>query len=179
MIAAVDVHYDDALAAAACVTFDDWPAPRATRELARLIPKPAPYVPGEFYRRELPAILAVLAALGAPPAVVVIDGYVWLDAAGRPGLGAQLFEALHGAVAVAGVAKTAFDGSPHAERVLRGTSRRPLYVTAQGLPVLAAAAGVRQMHGAHRIPTLLGRVDRLCREALARGAAGRPPADQV
>lgn len=37
----------------------------------------APYQPGEFYRRELPCLLAVLAC-GPVAEVIVVDGYVWL-----------------------------------------------------------------------------------------------------
>jgi deoxyribonuclease V len=49
--------------------------------------------------------------------------------------------------------------------VVRGTeAKRPLYVTAAGVGVDQAAAWVRSMHGPHRLPTLLKRVDRLCRE---------------
>ena len=153
MIAAVDVQYGNALAAAACVTFADWPATSAMQELTQLISDPAPYVPGEFWRRELPGIVALLSALNVSPTIIVIDGYVWLDEAGRPGLGAHLFEALNGNIPVIGVAKTPFRGSPHAQLVQRGSSGRPLYITAQGLPITEAARAIRQMHGSHRIPT--------------------------
>jgi deoxyribonuclease V len=47
--------------------------------------------------------------------------------------------------------------------VLRGGSARPLYVTAAGLSADEAARRVRDMHGPYRIPTLLKRVDQLCR----------------
>ena len=50
-----------------------------------------------------------------------------------------------------------------AEAVLRGGSERPLWVTAAGMDPREACARVREMHGAHRIPTLLKRVDALCR----------------
>jgi deoxyribonuclease V len=100
----------------------------------------------------------------------VIDGYVWLDGAGRAGLGAYLFEAMHGRAAVVGVAKNTFRRSTHAAAVVRSGSRRPLYVTARGLPLEEAAAAVRSMHGAHRIPTLLKLVDRLSRERTAGGS---------
>ena len=48
---------------------------------------------------------------------------------------------------------------------MRGASKKPLYVTAIGTPVKDAARDVRAMHGAFRVPTLLARADRLCREA--------------
>ncbi len=119
-----------------------------------------------FWRRELPCILAILKQLPALPAVIVIDGYVWLDGDGRKGLGAYLFDALDGKVAIVGVAKRAFRGSAHAAPVLRGSSDRPLFVTANGMPPVEAAAAIASMHGKHRIPTLLKRVDERCRRGL-------------
>lgn len=122
------------------------------------------------YRRELPYLLEVLARIEQPDAlnIVVVDGFVWLGPQ-RPGLGARLHEALGGRVAVVGVAKTAFQGAP-VEEVQRGTSKKPLYVTAIGLDPQLAAAGVHDMHGEHRIPTLLRQVDRIAR-GLERAAA--------
>ena len=38
-----------------------------------------------------------------------------------------------------------------------------LFVTAAGIDVAAAARGLKSMHGAHRLPTLLARVDALAR----------------
>jgi deoxyribonuclease V len=92
---------------------------------------------------------------------------VWLGA-GRPGLGAHLYQALGRRTAVVGVAKRRFHGAGDAVPILRGTSQVPLFVTAVGIDLAEAAEGVRRMHGAHRIPTLLKRVDRLSREG--RGA---------
>ena len=122
-----------------------------------------PYAPGAFYERELPCLLAVLGKVGGSLDVVVIDGYVWLSGDGRPGLGAHLHKELGGETAVVGVAKSSFDGAAFAEAVLRGKSARPLFVTAAGIPAPTAADWIRAMHGPHRIPTLLKRVDRLCR----------------
>ena len=94
---------------------------------------------------------------------VVVDGHVWLGAnESRPGLGAHLYRALGASIAVVGVAKNSFAGN-QAIAVLRGQSKRPLYVTAAGTDVADAADAVRAMHGAHRIPTLLHQVDRLAR----------------
>ena len=54
----------------------------------------AAYVPGQFYRRELPCLLAVFGLVRQPLEIILIDGYVWLDAQGMPGLGGHLFDAL-------------------------------------------------------------------------------------
>jgi deoxyribonuclease V len=67
---------------------------------------------------------------------------------------------------VIGVAKTAFRTATHAIPVLRGTSARPLYVTATGMPRTAAAELVQRMAGSHRMPDALRRVDTLARHGL-------------
>jgi deoxyribonuclease V len=74
-----------------------------------------------------------------------------------------LHEALGGAVPVVGVAKTRF-ASAAAVDVVRGDSQKPLFVTAAGVDVEWAAEQVKRMHGPYRIPTLLKRVDQLCRQ---------------
>lgn len=166
--AVVDVDYAGPGATAACVVGDRWgdAAPIETHAIA--LAEVAPYVPGSFFERELPCVLAVLPRIITPIEAVVIDGYVTLDAAGTPGLGAHLHAALAGRYPVIGVAKTAFGDASFAVHVLRGESRRALYVTAIGMDVAEAARNIATMHGPHRIPTLLRWVDRL--------AAGDPPA---
>lgn len=157
------MHYHDHGATAACVVIRDWVDGDSISEHVTHIERVEPYVPGQFYRRELPCIFKVLDELSPPPAVVVIDGYVWLDADGRPGLGAHLYDTLDQQVPVVGVAKTAFRDASHAVAVLRGRSNRPIYVTAAGMPSDDAADLVRRMAGEHRLPSVLGRVDRLAR----------------
>lgn len=163
MILAADVHYRDAGARAAGVLFADWADPEPAATLSVELAEVAEYLPGEFHRRELPCIAALLARLPAAPDCIVVDGHVWLDGAGRPGLGAHLWQALQRRVAVVGVAKTRFAGTPAAAELRRGASARPLYVTAAGLDPALAHAAVARMHGAHRLPDLLKRADRLAR----------------
>ncbi len=162
MLAILDVHYFAEKARAACVLAETWESPEATRAWTTEVSPIAPYEPGRFYLRELPCLLAVLEA--APRLQhIVIDGYVWLDEARRPGLGAHLHEALRRAVPIVGIAKTAFRGSPMAIAVDRPGSRRPLFVTSAGIDARDAAERVRRMHGPFRIPTLLRHVDHLAR----------------
>jgi len=166
-ILATDVHYTDAGAVAAGVLFDDWDAATPQRTVTCRFDTVEPYVPGAFYRRELPCLLGLLREHALQPGLVIVDGHVFLDDAGRPGLGKHLFDALDGRVPVIGVAKTAFTGIGVEHAVLRGDSARPLYVSVAGLPLAEAQAHVRAMHGAHRLPTLLKWVDRACRKAAA------------
>jgi deoxyribonuclease V len=124
----------------------------------------AEYVPGEFYRREMPSILTLIKAIKTELLeVLVIDGYVDL-AKDRPGLGRHLSQALHADLPIIGVAKNRFNGSDAHVEVLRGTSKKPLYVTSCGMAVDRAAECIRSMHGQFRIPTMLKRVDRLARD---------------
>ncbi|QFP75401.1 endonuclease V [Deinococcus sp. AJ005] len=166
MLICTDVDYrPDGTARAAGVLFREWTDATPTWELVVPVPQVEPYQPGEFYRRELPCLLALLegAAQVHTLDAVVIDGYVTLDAGGRAGLGAHLFAALNQQVPVIGVAKTAFQGSGHALAVTRGGSLNPLFVTAAGTDIAQAAAQIARMAGPHRLPTLLKRADTLCR----------------
>jgi deoxyribonuclease V len=163
MIAATDVHYQKTLAVGAAVLFSRWDAPTANREVRSTLSPIEAYQPGCFYKRELPCILVLLRMIDDPLEAIVVDGYVWLDAMDRPGLGAHLYRTLDDRTPVIGVAKNPFKGAVHAAEVYRGRSQKPLYVTAAGMDQVAAAENIRRMHGSNRIPTLLKRVDRLCR----------------
>jgi deoxyribonuclease V len=163
-IACVDVDYRDGGAVAAAVAFRGFDAEASLEEVTAPVARVAPYEPGRFYLRELPCVRAALGALGQPPEIVIVDGYVWLGE-GVPGLGARLFDELRQVVPVIGVAKKPFRGCTLAIAILRGQSGAPLFVTAAGVDAAAAAGWVRGMHGPHRIPTLLKRADMLCREA--------------
>jgi deoxyribonuclease V len=169
-IACLDAAYSATMAYAACVLFDGWPAASAVRVVTASTALSGLYEPGAFFKRELPVLTAALALVEEPLAGIVIDGYVWLDGSGRPGLGARLQESVVGGTPVIGVAKTLFRSDDWSVPVLRGKSQRPLYVTAAGIPAEDAARAVRSMHGEHRIPTMLGFADRIAR-ALAADAA--------
>jgi deoxyribonuclease V len=167
VIAAFDVHYfADGRASAAAVVFrsyaDSEPAKEYVEETARVLP----YVPGQFYRRELPCILTLLEHIHESPGEMIIDGYVMLG--DLPGLGRHLFDSLSGRIPIIGVAKSKHENAPAIE-VFRGISKKPLYVTSAGIDPREAAERIRLMDGPHRVPTLLARVD-----LLARGEPRRP-----
>lgn len=168
MIACFDVGYSEDTAGtralSACLTFDAWDAAVASEEYQLKIETVQEYVPGEFYRRELPCILAVIEKLPRLPDCFVIDGYVWL-APGKMGLGGHLYDAFDHRIPVIGIAKTRFATASDAHEVFRGKSERPLFITSIGMEQVEAASHVERMHGAHRIPTLLKRVDALSRQS--------------
>ena len=161
MFAAADVHYRPAggaraaLVAASDVTFATIVAEK-TADVAGV----AAYEAGAFWRRELPCLRAVLDGVDGLE-LLIVDGYVDLDPAGRPGLGAHAHAEF--GVTVIGVAKTRFATASHAIPVLRAGATRPLYVTAAGLPAREAADLVTSMAGRFRLPDALRRVDALAR----------------
>jgi deoxyribonuclease V len=170
--AAIDVYYPESGGAlAALVVAADRGFSTVTEQRTAWLEQVEPYRPGAFFTRELPAMRAVL-GLTAPIDLLVVDGYVDLDADGRPGLGAHAHDAF--AVPVVGVAKTAFHSATHAIPVIRGTATRPLFVTATGLPVADAAEMVRQMAGPYRMPDALRLVDRLSRTRAGSGDDDAP-----
>lgn len=161
---ALDVAYFGSTGFGVGVAFDAWTdaAPRSV--VSATIDPVAAYEPGAFYKRELPVLLAVLDQLPAEPECIIIDGYVWLDRNQRPGLGAHLHAALGGKTPIIGVAKTPFKHDDWSQRVHRGRSRTPLYVSAVGMDPSRAADAIRSMHGPHRMPTLLKLADQVARQ---------------
>lgn len=164
MIAAFDVSYSgDGSAQAAAVVFENFTDAKPLRVYRKKIAKVAEYVPGSFYRRELPCILELFAELEEKIDVIIVDGYVTLG--DRPGLGQHLSDSIGPDIAVIGVAKKYFEGSRPAEAV-RGRSKKPLFVTSYGVEIDKARELIESMHGNYRLPTLLKAVDRLSKEGL-------------
>ena len=162
MFAATDVQYlPTGAARAALVLAPDAVFSSIIAEETALVPEAAPYVPGEFFRRELPPLRAVLTPALPNVELLVVDGYVDLDPSGRPGLGAHANQEF--GVPVIGVAKTLFVTATHAIPVIRGQSAKPLFVTSAGLPLPDAAALVHAMSGKYRLPDALRRADQLAR----------------
>jgi deoxyribonuclease V len=161
MIGAFDVHYlKDGRASTAAVLFPDYAAPEPTAVYTRIVSQVEDYLPGEFYRRELPCILTLIKEIREALDEMLVDGYVMLGK--RPGLGQYLYESFACKIPVIGVAKSRFNGAPAAE-VYRGKSKNPLYVTSAGMGLQEACERIRSMHGPYRVPTLLKQVDLLAR----------------
>lgn len=167
-ILALDAAYGEAHSAAAGVYLPDWTATSAIAQFTKRIgAAPMQYEPGQFYKRELPVLMALLDEAPLPVSALVIDGYVWLSGDGRPGLGARLYEAIGRRVPVIGVAKTKFRDDAWSQPVRRGASEAPLYVTAAGIDRADAARCIERMSGAGRIPAILKQADGLARSVLA------------
>lgn len=166
---AVAVHHEGQRAVAAAVAFDEWAAPEAlkvyTSHIAH-VEKAAARC--ELELRDLPCILQLLREHALEPELILIDGFVHLDAQQQsPGLGQHLHHALGGRSAVIGVSRTAKPGTPAQFEVMREEETRPLIVTCVGIDLGAAKARLRTMHGRKRVPTLLKLVARLAKGGAA------------
>ncbi|WP_299680659.1 endonuclease V [uncultured Dokdonia sp.] len=166
MILAFDTHYFDDKAKTVAIQFEHWTDEVPNMVYSETLTNIQPYESGLFYKRELPCILSLLQQIDlAIIDVIVIDGFVVLDDEGALGLGGYLYEALDQQIPIIGVAKNNFAKIDTLKiPVLRGDSKKLLYITAKGISLQQAASRIQEMHGEYRFPTLLKEVDRLGRE---------------
>jgi len=168
MILAFDTYYFDGKAKTVCLEFENWNESKDFKIHTEIIENVEEYIPGEFYRRELPCILSLLNQIDFAKAdVIIVDSFVYLDDDKKYGLGGYLYEKLNKQIPIIGVAKTNF-ASIEKDKVgiIRGDSQKPLFVTAIGIELDDAVEKVKSMAGEFRIPTLLKELDRLTKDNL-------------
>jgi len=161
MILAFDTHYFENKAKTICVSFNDWSDETPSNIEEEIIEGISEYVPGEFYKRELPCILSLLKRYNLEEVeLIIVDGYVLLDDDGKLGLGGHLFEKLNKKIPIVGVAKSKFYlNKINAKELRRGESKNPLFISAMGIELNEAFDCVKSMHGNYRMPTLLQILD--------------------
>lgn len=164
----VAVHFEDAQATratAAAVAFEAWDAAEATRTYLSHIAHVEPAVRGALDLRELPCVMQLLREHKLEPELILIDGFVHLDADETPGLGQHIFQALGGSVPIVGISKKRLPGLTAQFEVMREEDEetQPLLVTCAGIDIGAAKARLRTMHGRKRVPTLMKLVARLAK----------------
>ncbi len=167
MILAFDTYYYNKKAKTVGLFFDTWEAEEPTEVFTEILDDVSEYIPGEFYKKELPCITSLLKKTGLDNIdYIVVDGYAVLDDAGKYGLGGYLYNYLEEKIPVIGVGKTNFRTVERSKReVFRGKSEKPLYVTAVGIDVDEASDYIKNMYGEYRMPTLLKQLDVLTKEA--------------
>jgi deoxyribonuclease V len=152
-------------AVAAALAFEDWDAPEASKTYTSRMAQVDKPARGTLDLRELHCVLQLLREHALAPDVIVIDGFVHLDAQETPGWGRHLHQALGGGVAIIGVSKKAMPDGPTQFQVSREEEAPPLVVTCIGIDIGAAKARLRTMHGKRRMPTLLKLVARIAKGA--------------
>lgn len=162
-IACFDVYYHQDWARACCIIFKIKPQEKIISQYIERIRPIHAYIPGEFYKRELPCLLRVYDRVREDIDLAVIDGFVFVEGA-KKGLGGHLYKALDEKIPVIGVAKTFYQGCRNYIKLYRGKSQRPLFISSIGLDLNFAAELIKNLAGENRIPDILKKVDRLTRQ---------------
>ncbi len=162
---AVDVYYKNNYAKAVGVLFN-WGDTEPKRIIIKKLSKIEDYIPGEFYKRELPCIMEVIKAVDCNVLkTIIVDGHIYIDNEKKYGLGGLLWEEINKKIPVIGVAKKSFySNSETVIEILRGKSVNPLYVSSIGIDLNKSVEKIKNMKGKYRIPTILKTVDKLTKE---------------
>lgn len=129
----------------------------------------APYIPGEFYKRELPGVLDLIDMIDmSEVGTIILDGFVWLPD-NTWGLGMHLWERLGflDRLNILGLAKTKFSGcEDNSLPIFRNKSTNPLWINTNHpdggkgkIGNQEAVERIKQMHGKGRLPDLLKLLD--------------------
>ncbi len=163
----IDVHYEDnaqsSTGVVAGIRFSGIEKNTILSEHTTIVNDIQPYESGQFYKREMPCILALLKQIKQPYDVIVIDGYVYLDGKQQKGLGGYLYDTLEIKKPIVGIAKNKFHAITDEYAVKRGKSKHPLYVTCVDADIKTAIKLVHDLEGEYRLPRIIKDVDKLSR----------------
>lgn len=164
MLLAIDVYYKENLARAIGVLFD-WEDESPQDILIELLEGIEEYIPGEFYKRELPCLLKIVEKVNLSDLeAIIVDGHVNVENE-KYGLGGKLYEQLYGQVPVIGIAKSPFYANKDMTiEIYRGKSKMPLYISSIGIDLNEVVEKVINMTGEYRIPTILKTLDMLTKK---------------
>lgn len=157
----IDVSYQNNRAKVVGGFFENWNDENLFKISEKFVENVEEYIPGQFYKRELPCILEFLNDLNLEEIeLIIIDGFIYLDDENKKGLGAYLYESLNHRIPIIGVAKSKFhNNNLNVNEVLRGESRNPLYVSSIGIDLSEATDFIQNMYGEFRLPHLIKLVD--------------------
>lgn len=166
MILAIDTFYYENKAKTISIEFYNWNDENYLKYISEELEISSEYIPGEFYKRELPCIQSILKNYDKNSIeAIIIDGYVYLDDLQKFGLGAYLHEYLNDKIPIIGVAKTDFATNELYKReLLRGKSKKPLFISSVGIDIEVAKENISKMFGEYRIPKLLKELDQLTKQ---------------
>ncbi|WP_430905849.1 endonuclease V [Maribacter sp. 2-571] len=166
MILVFDSYYFDQHAKTVGIGFDSWTDEKPVKVFSEIRTGIPAYEPGAFYKRELPCIVSLLEKIDLSDIdLIIVDSFVVLDDNGTLGLGGHLFEKLDQKIPVIGVAKSSFHlNKKRTKALLRGKSKKPLYISSAGIALDRAYEHIKAMHGKYRMPTLLQILDGMTKE---------------
>lgn len=165
MILAIDsYYYSDIDCYTVGISFDTWEQSTPTCIRSCHTSGFSPYVPGEFYKRELPGILGIIQLFDTNPDIIVVDSFITLedmDGNIKEGLGAHLLDSLNYSPIIVGVAKSMYCRCNEISLPLRrGNAINPIWIQGLGCTNEEALSFISRMHGVYRIPDLLKLLDK-------------------
>ena len=166
MLLAIDVKYKDKGTAKAVGVLFDWEDENPQEVVIKEVVEVNDYIPGQFYKRELPCIQEIIKEVNLNEIEsIIVDGHVYIDNHKAFGLGGYVYKEYKEQIPVIGVAKSPFyANSETVEEVYRGKSKYPLYISSIGIETPLVAENVKNMKGDYRMPTLLKTLDQLTKE---------------
>lgn len=162
MIIIIDVDYGESEACVAGVFAEKTDSKESCGFLRLKVKDYGNYQSGQFYKRELPCIEAILEKVNSKVLdFIIIDGYADFGTE-RVSLGQAVYK-MYG-IPIIGIAKKACKYCVLADtEVLRGNSHSPLFVTSYGISQEKAKDIVRCMNGENRLPYLVKLADSYAR----------------
>jgi hypothetical protein len=153
---AIDAYYIGDICHVVGGIFNKWRDEHVSKFIYADVKVNSEYIPGEFYKRELPGILKLLEQVNLDEFdTIIIDGYVHLKELGhisddgrfisgpvKKGLGCHLRTALSSyymerkpkkRLNIVGIAKTLYGDNSEYGQCYRGDSKKPLYITGLNL----------------------------------------------
>ena len=165
MILALDVHYRENLAKSVGILFN-WQDSVPKEIVCEYIYEVEEYIPGQFYKRELPCLLKIIEKIDISILdAIIVDGHIYVDNNFEYGLGGKLYEVLDKKIPIIGVAKTPFFKNKETIRELyRGESKTPLYISSIGLNMDIVIDCIKNMYGKSRMPYILRCLDKITKD---------------
>ena len=172
-------YYSDTNCYSVGVVFNYWNSKKPDYILESTVSEFAPYIPGQFYKRELPGILSIIHQVNLNEFdTIILDGFTNLIDSSLnplPGLGEKLDEELeitnrHG-LSIIGVAKSLFGKSDTISLPLyRGQAKTPLWISVSSgsdIDLATAKNYIKSMYGNSKLPDILKFLDKYTKRFLS------------
>lgn len=156
MILSIDVDYRNDYAVAVGIEFNDWNDKTPSNIYYSKCYEYGEYISGQFYKRELPCIKALINEHNLSPSLIIVNGYVYLED-NKPGLGYYVYDTYN--VPVIGIASKPYKNPIDKYIIYRGNSKTPIYISSVGMPIEEAKVKIRNMYGKYRMPYLIKLTD--------------------
>ncbi len=163
-----DVYYYEKFAHVAGILFECGKEEKTIKKYTKIVYEVNPYIPGEFYKRELPCILSLLKDINETYDFILLDSYVYIKE-NHKGLGAYLYEYLDKTIPIMGLAKNHFKDVENYRELERGKSKKKLYITSAGIDLDFSYNLIKNMEGQYRLPDIIKEVDKLSRLEIDKG----------